>query len=796
MGIVDNSMIKIEIDGIEFRAKRGSKIIDVADEVGVYIPRFCYHKKLSLAANCRMCLVEVEKAPKLFPACTTLIVDGMKIFTNTERVVDAQQAVMEFLLINHPLDCPVCDQGGECELQDLAIGYGCSSSRFVEGKRSFEDYDFGPLVSTDITRCILCSRCVRFCEEIAGTGELGIINRGSNSRIFTFLKNHLRSELSGNVIDLCPVGALTAKPSKFKFRSWELVQNAFVSCHDCVGSNLYVHVFNDKVVRVVPKRHDSLNEVWISDRDRFSYEGLLSDDKLKFPMVKKDGIWENVSWDEAFNYSFDKISDIKSKFGARQLGGLASVNSTVEELFLLQKFLRVLGSNNLDHRLKQTDFSNQDDFPIFTGLDIGVDQIDKIKNKIIIGSNIVKEQSIIGLKLRQVIKNGGNVFVLNPADFDFAMDLTGKYIVNPKNFLNVLMSIIKTLSSKSDQPIDFFGMDELFKSVKSSNLYFDLVNAFLTSTKNLVVLGSYVSCSPDYTKLVSISSLFAKITKSNYGILTDGANSSGAWITGFVPHRLPGGKKNSNDVGLNAFDMFSKQLKAYILFGLEIEYDSFYSNIAIQALKNSEFVLSFASFKSDVLLDVSNVILPIASSYENSGTFVNVSGIWQSFTSVIPCSYKIKCGWQAINAMANYFKLSGFSHTNVVSILNEFKPLVDLNKSLSWSVLKVSDLSSRVNNDIIMVPSILLYDNDSLVRRAKSLQKVNKRECYILKCNKSTYNNLKLEGNYLFFTKNGKQKKYLVFVDDSISDDSIFVESGNDYRDFNLPYKSIFVDKI
>ena len=334
MGIIDNSMIKIEIDGIEFSAKRGSKIIEVADEAGIYIPRFCYHKKLSIAANCRMCLVEVEKAPKLFPACATPVSDGMKIFTNTEKVIDAQRAVMEFLLINHPLDCPICDQGGECELQDLTIGYGCSSSRFIEKKRSFNDYDLGPLVSTDVTRCILCSRCVRFCEEIAGTTDLGIINRGSNSRIFTFLKSHLSSEISGNVIDLCPVGALTAKPSRFKFRAWELIQHPFISYHDCVGSNLHVHVFKDKVIRVVPKRNELLNESWISDRDRFSYEGLYSDDRVQFPMIKDDGKWKNVSWVEAYKYIFDNLT-------------ISTSNSHTKNIYLIQQQNH---SNNTDTR--------------------------------------------------------------------------------------------------------------------------------------------------------------------------------------------------------------------------------------------------------------------------------------------------------------------------------------------------------------------------------------------------------------------------------------------------------------
>jgi len=797
MGIIDNSMIKIEIDGIEFSAKRGSKIIEVADEVGIYIPRFCYHKKLSIAANCRMCLVEIEKAPKLFPACATPIANGMKIFTNTEKVIDAQRAVMEFLLINHPLDCPICDQGGECELQDLTIGYGCSSSRFLEKKRSFTDYDLGPLVSTDVTRCILCSRCVRFCEEIAGTNELGIINRGSDSRIFTFLKNHLSSEISGNVIDLCPVGALTAKPSKFKFRAWELLQHSFVSNHDCIGSNLYVHVFRDKVIRIVPRRNELLNESWISDCDRFSYEGLYSDDRVKFPMIKNDGEWRNVSWNEAFEYSLNKLVDIKNKFGSDQLACLASSNSTVEEFFVLQKLVRALGSNNIDHRLKQIDFLDQDKFPIFTGLDVGVDKIDEMDVVFLIGSDIVKEQPIVALKLRKIIKNGGKVFVLNPVDFNFSIDLTEKYIVNPGKFLNVLTAIIKSFSSNVDQKLDLCGMEDEIQLESQNDLYLDLVKAFLNAKNKLILLGSYIFSSPDYSKIVSLSNLFSKMTESNYGIMTDGANSSGAWLTGFVPHRLPGGKVISKNVGLDALNSFSKSLKSYILFGLEIEFDSVYSDIAIKSLKKSDFVLSFSSFKSDTLLDLSDVILPIASSYENSGTFINVSGTWQSFSSVVPCDYEIKYGWKAISEMASYFKLPGFFYKDVSFILTEFKSFVDFNKSMLWNLIKVSDLSTFISNDLVVVSSISQYDNDSLVRRASSLQKVNDRRNDVLKCNRLTYNTLKLEQNFLFLTRNGQKKKYFIFIDDSISDNIILVESCNvlDYRNFKLPYDSIFFDR-
>lgn len=798
MGIIDNSMIKIEIDGIEFSAKRGSKIIEIADEAGIYIPRFCYHKKLSIAANCRMCLVEVEKAPKLFPACATPIADGMKIFTNTEKVIDAQRSVMEFLLINHPLDCPICDQGGECELQDLTIGYGCSSSRFIEKKRSFTDYDLGPLVSTDVTRCILCSRCVRFCEEIAGTNDLGIINRGSNSRIFTFLKNHLTSEISGNVIDLCPVGALTAKPSKFKFRAWELVQHPFIGHHDCVGSNLYVHVFRDKIIRVVPKRNELLNESWISNRDRFSYEGLYSKDKLRYPIFKDNGMWKKISWDNAYKYIFDNLTDIKNKFGSDQLGCVASSNSTIEELFLLQKFIRSLGSNNLDHRLKQLDFSNQDKYPFYPGLNMNFDDIDKMDCVFLIGSDIVNEQPIIALKLRKIIRNGGKVFVLNPVDFSFSMNLTGKFIVNPREFLSILKLLVKGLSDKINKSDLSFKMDSSLDFSKFNNVYKNFIDIFLEAKNKLILLGSFVYSSPDYSKIVSISTLLSKLTKSNYGIMTDGTNSNGAWLTGFIPHRLPGGKVISKDIGLDTFGMFSKGLKSYVLFGLEVEHDLLYPKLAIDSLIKSDFVVSFSSFKSDVLLEVSNIILPIASTYENSGTFLNISGVYQSFLSVVPCDNEVKLGWCAISEMAKFFKIPGFYYKDISLVLKEFKSYINSDLILSWDYIGVSDLSTVISKNVIMVPSIYQYDNDSVVRRAISLQKVKDNKLGVLKCNKNTYDTLNLKQNILCLQIDGKEKEYSVFIDESLSNNIVFIDSYNvlNYRDFKLPYESILVDKV
>lgn len=787
MGTIDNSRVKIEIDGIEFSAKRGAKIIEVADEAGIYIPRFCYHKKLSIAANCRMCLVEVEKAPKLFPACATPIAEGMKIFTNTDKVIAAQRAVMEFLLINHPLDCPICDQGGECELQDLTVGYGCTTSRFLESKRAFDDYDLGPLVSTDVTRCILCSRCVRFCSEISGTDDLGIINRGSNSRIFTFLKEHLNSGLSGNVVDLCPVGSLTAKPSKFKVRPWELIQKSFVSYHDCVGSNLYVHVAKDKVIRVVPKRNDFLNETWISDRDRFSYEGLYSSDRLNLPMLKKNGEWCVVSWEDAFCFVFDKIKNIINNFGINEICALASHNSTCEEFYVLQKFLRTLGSNNIEHRLNQVDFSYQEHMPIFTGVDIGLDEFDKLDAVFIIGCDIIKDHPIIGIKLRKILNNGGNVFVLNPIDFNFFMNISEKIIVNPKNFIHVIASLIKNMCFFNK---DFYDNDlfNVLSNLKDYEKYKKISEKFFNFKRKLILIGSYVCHGPDYSKILALCNFLSKISNSFLGVLTDGANSSGAWLTGFVPHRLPGGKNSEfNDLESILFKFF----KMYILFGIEVEYNSSYSKKIIESLNEAECVVSFSSFKSDMLLKISDVILPITSSYENSGTFINMSGVWQSFESVVAADYEVKFGWKAICDLANFFKIPGFSYNDLSSILMEFKSFVDDNCSLNWNFFKISDLDTSINNEFTVIPFFSQYNSDSLVRRASSLQKIYKNiddNNTVIKFNELTYNKVNM-----FLNKN-----LIYHIDNSIPDHVIFIRNYNKSNQIGIHrlYDSFVFDRV
>ena len=705
---------------------------------------------------------------------------------------------MEFLLINHPLDCPICDQGGECELQDLTVGYGCTTSRFLESKRAFEDYNFGPLVSTDVTRCILCSRCVRFCSEISGTDDLGIINRGSNSRIFTFLKTNLKSGLSGNVVDLCPVGALTAKPSKFKARPWELVQKPFISNHDCLGSNLYLHVFRDKIIRVVPRRNDLINETWISDRDRFSYEGLYSNDRIKSPMFKKDGTWIDVSWSQALDIISKNIKSVIENSGADNIAAIASHNSTCEEFYILQKLLRALGSNNLDHKINQIDFNYQENMPVFSGIDIDLDEFDKLDSVLIIGSDLIKDHPVIGIKLRKIINNGGNVFVINPVDFEFFMNVSNKIISNPKNFIHVISSLIKNFTIFNKEFNDK-NVINLFSKLNGYEKYCEFAEKFFSTKRKLILIGSYVIFSQDYSKLLYLCNLLSSISGSYFGVLTDGANSSGAWLSGFVPHRLPGGVKHNIGTNINCSNIFSRLLKLYILFGIELENDSIYSKRSLDALSKADFVVSFSSFKSSVLLDVADVILPIASTYENVGTYVNMSGIWQSFDPVVLSDYEVKFGWKALLDLANMFKLNGFNYIDSVHILSEIKSFVNENCALSWNFNVIDNLVSNIDGDLIVVPYWSQYNVDSLVRRANSLQKLDKNNDFesnlVLKCNDDVYNKLILNKS---LNKILADKKIIVSIDNSVSDGVLFIRNYNllNYIDYYLLYEVFSFDKI
>jgi len=605
-------MIEIEIDGKILETTQGSMIIEVADKAGIPIPRFCYHKKLSIAANCRMCLVEVEKAPKPLPACATPVTPGMKVFTNSVKAVDAQKSVMEFLLINHPLDCPICDQGGACELQDISMEYGQDFSRFEEGKRSVKDENLGPLVATDMTRCIQCTRCVRFGQEIADVRDMGTIGRNDRMEIGTYLKNHgLQSELSGNIIDLCPVGALTSKPFRFKARAWELTQSPSIAPHDCVGSNIYLQTLRGKVMRVVPRENEAVNEAWISDRDRFSYEGLYSEDRLLKPMVKENNTWKEVDWAQALDFAAKQLR----KIPAHETAAFASPNSTLEEFYLLQKFMRGIGSSNIDHRLHALDLSDQFFMPLYPGLPIPIEDMEKQKAILIIGSHLKHEAPLLALRVRKAAAHGAKVLYVEPNEFD-------KITIEP----------------------------------------------------SLILLGAQAHNHPHASTIRRRAQQLAIKHSAVLGYVTEGANTAGAWIAGCVPHRGPYGE-NMTPAGYDIHQCLNAKLKSYLLLNIEPDHDYVNPDTVINNLKLAESVIALTAYKTSTLLDTATVLLPISPYAETSGTYINIEGRAQSFEPATPSAGESRPAWKILRVLGNLFQLAGFDYADSISVRDELLKL-------------------------------------------------------------------------------------------------------------------------
>ena len=448
---MSDDIVNIEVDGQPLKARKGQMVMQVTDVAGIYVPRFCYHEKLSIAANCRMCLVEIEKAPKPMPACATPVAEGMKVFTRSPRAIAAQKATMEFLLINHPLDCPICDQGGECELQDLALGFGSASSRFDERKRVVKDKNLGPLISTDMTRCIHCTRCVRFTAEIAGLQELGALGRGEDMEIGTWIERGVDHELSGNVIDLCPVGALNSKPFRHRARSWEMTEHALVSPHDAVGTNLYGHVLRGRLMRVVPRHNDDINETWIADRDRFSYEGIYSDDRLQAPMMRVEGGWRDVSWEQALTATAEALKEA-ADHGAGKIGFLGSPAATTEELFLLGRLARGIGSHNIDTRLRQQDFTEQDHDPAWPGLGLALGEIESLKGLLLVGCHVREQAPLMAHRVRKAALRGAQVSLLVTAPQELHFPVAHQIVVKPADLLAELAGMLRAAIEQSGGP--------------------------------------------------------------------------------------------------------------------------------------------------------------------------------------------------------------------------------------------------------------------------------------------------------------------------------------------------------
>ncbi|AKM31869.1 NADH-quinone oxidoreductase subunit G [Pandoraea faecigallinarum] len=696
-------MVEIEIDGQKVEVPEGSMVIQAAKKNGTYIPHFCYHKKLSIAANCRMCLVEVEKAPKAVPACATPVANGMIVRTNSEKAVKAQQSVMEFLLINHPLDCPICDQGGECQLQDLAVGYGKSASRYQEEKRVVFHKNVGPLISMEeMSRCIHCTRCVRFGQEVAGVMEFGMLGRGEHSEITSFVGKTVDSELSGNMIDLCPVGALTSKPFRYSARTWELSRRKSVSPHDGVGANLVVQVKNNKVMRVVPLENEAINECWISDKDRFSYEGLNSDERLTKPMLKQGGEWHEVDWQTALEYVGHGLTDIIRDFGADAVAALASPHATVEELYLLQKFVRALGSDNVDFRLRQTDVSGGTQGAPWLGLPIA--ELDTLQSTLVVGSFLRKDHPLFASRLRSAVKAGGQLNLLHGSDDDLLVKLANKIIAAPSAWVSELAGIAVAAAAAKGvaAPAELAG-------VNASDVAKAIAASLINGERRAILLGNAVVQHPQFAQLHAIAQVIADITGAKLGFLTEGANTVGG-------HAV----KATNAKGAAA--LFAQPRQAYLLLNAEPEFDSADAKQALTALGAAKMVVSLSPFKHG--LEYADVLLPIAPFTETAGTFINAEGLPQHFNGVVRALGETRPGWKVLRVLGNLLKLQGFEQDTAEQVRDE--ALAGFSAASLDNRAKAALAAPKAaGQGLERLADVPIYAADALVRRAPSLQLTN-----------------------------------------------------------------------
>ena len=716
---MSDDTVNIEVNGVPLKARKGQMIMQVTDPADIYIPRFCYHDKLTVAANCRMCLVEVEKAPKPLPACATPVTEGMKVFTKSPKAVAAQRATMEFLLINHPLDCPICDQGGECELQDLALGYGRDISRFSERKRVVKDKNLGPLVSTDMTRCIHCTRCIRFGQEIQGYPQMGTTGRGENMEVGTYIEHSVDHELSANIIDLCPVGALNNKPFRYHARSWEMTQQALVSPHDAFGSNLYAHVLRGKVMRVVPRENEELNETWIADRDRFGFEGMYSPDRVTQPMVRIDGVLQAVDWEVALTAAAEGLQKVAAAHGATAAGFLASPMSTVEELYLLARIARGLGTPNIDHRLRQLDFRGQEGDAAFPGLGLKIADVEKLDGILIIGSNLRHEMPMLAHRVRKAaVRNGGaKVAFLNPRRFDYMFPVAA-YAVAETDLVVELSAVVCAAAAALDKPVPA-GV----AAAQITDSHRAVAAALINGARHAVVLGTLAQRHPAYSQLKVLAAMLAELSGASVGCITEGANSAGAYLAGAVPHREPGGAPVAAP-GLSARGMLESALKAYVLFGAVDPA----SDLAVdpRALGNAELVVAITSHLPDSVGACADVVLPVGTFAETSGTFVNVEGRWQSWTGAAKLLGESRPGWKVLRVLANLLNVHGVDYVSSEEVREALKAVCGTRLEPSSSGLgSVAGATLKAGGPTpagswVDIPP---YQGDALVRGSEALSK-------------------------------------------------------------------------
>jgi NADH-quinone oxidoreductase subunit G len=701
-------MPAITIDDKQIEVQPGATVMDAANQLGIYIPHFCYHKKLSIAANCRMCLVEVAKAHKPLPACATPVTDGMVVRTHSARAIEAQKGVMELLLINHPLDCPICDQGGECQLQDLAVGYGGSRSRYSEEKRVVRDKNLGPLISTDMTRCIHCSRCVRFGQEIAGVMELGMPGRGEHTEVMAFLERQIGSELSGNVIDLCPVGALTSKPFRYTARTWELTRRKSVSPHDGLGANLQVHVKDRRVFRVLPRENEAINECWLPDRDRFSYQGLNSEERLTRPMVRQGDGWVEVDWQKALAQAAGALRLIRDTHGGESIGVLGSPHQTVEELYLLQGLARGLGCENVDHGIGRAAASAAPGVP-WLGMPIA--DLERLDRVLLVGSTLRKDQPLVAHRLREAVKRCAQLNVVHAAGDDLLCKVNASLIVRPSALVQALARVAKALQEGgASLPAE---LAEQLAGVEADEEARDIARSLATGKRKAVLLGSLAQQHPAADALQALAEAVARASGATLGVLVPAANGVGAGVVNCRP----------GAVGLDAAGMFAQPRQAYLLLGTEPDLDAYDSFQARRALESAELVVALTAFRTRVA-DYAQVMLPIAPYTETGGAFVNMEGRLQTFQGTVPPLGETRPAWKVLRVLGNLLHVPGFDYDSVEAVRAAALPQGEagigarLDNAAADVRLDLREFSSGLER----LGETPIYQLDPLVRRAPALQ--------------------------------------------------------------------------
>jgi len=707
---MSEEFVNIEVNGVPMKARKGENIIRATDREGVYVPRFCYHDKLPVAANCRMCLVEVEKAPKPLPACATPVAEGMKIYTHSPKAIGAQRSVMEFLLINHPLDCPICDQGGECELQDLAVGFGRDISRFVERKRSVKDKNLGPLVSTDMTRCIHCTRCVRFGQDIAGIQEMGATGRGENMEIGTFIEHSVDHELSGNIIDLCPVGALNSKPFRYRGRGWEMTQVPLISPHDGVGSQLYGHVLRGRLMRVVPRPCEEINETWIADRDRFSYEGVYSEDRLLAPQLRQaDGSWRDVEWDVALGAAAQGLKAAAGEPGG--VGLLGHASSTLEELYLLARLADGLGSANIDHRLRQRDFRDQAADALTPSLGLPIADIDRLDALLVVGSNLRHELPILAHRVRKASLRGARISFINPVQFDYFFKVAHSVLSSPAEQVADLAAVLLAALDGAPAPPE---LGALLAGVELKSHHRAIAATLKSGERRAIWLGALAARGSRYCELRALARALAAASGASLGELAEGGNAAGAYLAGAVPHRSAGGAPREAP-GRTARQMLEQPLPGYLLLNAEPWADAGLPG-ALDTLARARCVVAIGAYANEQMKRAAHILLPAGTFAETSGTYVNLEGRWQSQGGAARPLGVSRPAWKILRVLGNLLELPGFDYQSSEAVRDELKSRLE---AAPQPLFRAAVALQAAATEAVM--DLPMYQIDPVVRRSAPL---------------------------------------------------------------------------